>query len=140
MQYGFEKLGFGPEVKFEVEVIETQKGKFRVEAARFIAGRYARSQGKDFRTFSQTSGSAIKRQGFTKGTSQREVNARMLALAVLCGSLQRQHIAAGYVNALNTACLKANCRRFNRALSSDVSRGVVQQRKERPSMRFPFAC
>jgi len=28
-------------------VIETQKGKFRVVAARFYRGRYARSQGKD---------------------------------------------------------------------------------------------
>jgi hypothetical protein len=34
----FEKLEFGPEVKFEMEVIESARGKFRVVAARPIAG------------------------------------------------------------------------------------------------------
>jgi hypothetical protein len=48
MQYRFEKLGFGPEVKFEVEVIETQKGKFRVEAARFYRGQICQVSGEGF--------------------------------------------------------------------------------------------
>jgi hypothetical protein len=40
MQYRFEKLGYGPEVKFEVEVIETQKGKFRVVRVTLRPGKF----------------------------------------------------------------------------------------------------
>jgi hypothetical protein len=42
MQYRFEKLGYGPEVKFEVEVIESPSGKFRVVAASFSRGQMCR--------------------------------------------------------------------------------------------------
>jgi hypothetical protein len=37
MRDRFEKLGLGPEVKFEVEVIEKPRGKYRVVAAEFVA-------------------------------------------------------------------------------------------------------
>ena len=46
MQYRFEKLRFRPEVKFEVEVIESPRGKFRSLRPVSIAGRCAGSQGK----------------------------------------------------------------------------------------------
>ena len=47
MQYRFEKLGYGPEVPFEVEVIEMQKGKFRVVAASMYRGLMTRISGED---------------------------------------------------------------------------------------------
>jgi hypothetical protein len=42
----FEKLGRGPEVKFEVEVIEKPQGKFRVVAAMFYRGQMCQVSGE----------------------------------------------------------------------------------------------
>jgi hypothetical protein len=47
MQGRFEKLEFGPEVKFEMEVIESPRGKFRVVAARFYRGQMRQISGED---------------------------------------------------------------------------------------------
>jgi len=43
----FEKLGLGPEVKFEIEVIESPRGKFRVVAASFYRGQMCQISGED---------------------------------------------------------------------------------------------
>ena len=42
-----EKLGLGPEVKFEIEVIESPRGKFRVVAASFYRGQMCQISGED---------------------------------------------------------------------------------------------
>jgi hypothetical protein len=47
MQDRFEKLGLGPEVKFEIEVIESPRGKFRVVAASFYRGQMCQISGED---------------------------------------------------------------------------------------------
>jgi len=47
MQDRFEKLGLGPEVKFEIEVIESPRGKFRVVAASFYRGQMCHISGED---------------------------------------------------------------------------------------------
>jgi hypothetical protein len=46
MQDRFEKLGLGPEVKFEIEVIESPRGKFRVVAASFYRGQMCQISGE----------------------------------------------------------------------------------------------
>jgi len=43
----FEKLELGPEVKFEIEVIESPRGKFRVVAASFYRGQICQISGED---------------------------------------------------------------------------------------------
>ena len=43
----YNKRAFGPEVKFEIEVIESQKGKFRVIAASFYRGQVCQVSGED---------------------------------------------------------------------------------------------
>ena len=43
----YNKRAFGPEVKFEIEVIESQKGKFRVVAASFYRGQMCQVSGDD---------------------------------------------------------------------------------------------
>ena len=47
MQYWFERLRFHPEVTFEAEVIEKQKGKFRVVAASFSRGQMCQISWED---------------------------------------------------------------------------------------------
>jgi hypothetical protein len=47
MQYRFERLRFHPEVTFEAEVIEKQKGKFRIVAASFSRGQMCQISGED---------------------------------------------------------------------------------------------
>jgi len=47
MQYRFERLRFHPEVTFEAEVIEKQKGKFRVVAASFSRGQMCQISWED---------------------------------------------------------------------------------------------
>ena len=47
MQARFEKRRFGPEVTFEIDVIESQKGKFRVVAARFYRGQMCQISGEN---------------------------------------------------------------------------------------------